>query len=374
MSTIKVAFQKAKTQGNGALIGYIMAGDPNPELTPKIADALIKGGIDVLELGLPFSDPIADGPTIQAASVRALAAGTTPLKVLEIAKRIRQSHDVPVVIMTYYNPVFKMGLEKFCWLAKECMVDGVIVPDLPVEEADDYRKAATKSGLDTIFLAAPSTANERLSKIVDVSSGFLYLVSHFGVTGAQTAIEDSTIQLVKRVLPFTAGKIPLAVGFGVSKPEHVKRIIGAGADGVIVGSAFINIIQKHQDNAEVMLRELQATAKAIEGCRKNLVSFFVFFSCALPRPSSGHKMSPAPINKKRRLLTKLNPKHRMNKFTKDVKTVLFNIKSAFFNIENSGFSMLFLALFLMHVCSQVAGNQICFYRGGDCQQCKVKYH
>ena len=164
MSTIKVAFQKAKAQGNGTLVGYIMAGDPNPELTTKIADALIKGGIDVLELGLPFSDPIADGPTIQAASVRALAAGTTPLKVLQIAKRIRQNHDVPVVIMTYYNPVFKIGLEKFCCLAKECMVDGVIIPDLPVEEADDFRKAAFKMGLDTIFLAAPSTGNERLCK------------------------------------------------------------------------------------------------------------------------------------------------------------------------------------------------------------------
>ena len=121
-----------------------MAGDPKPELTPKIADALIKGGVDILELGLPFSDPIADGPTIQAASVRALAAGTTPAKVLEIAKEIRQSHDVPIVIMTYYNPVFRMGLEKFFSLAKKCLVDGVIVPDLPVEEAGDYKKAASK--------------------------------------------------------------------------------------------------------------------------------------------------------------------------------------------------------------------------------------
>ena len=213
--------KKPKTKGNGALVGYIMAGDPKPELTPKIADALIKGGVDVLELGLPFSDPIADGPTIQAASVRALAAGTTPTKVLEIAKQIRQSHNVPIVIMTYYNPVFRIGLEKFFNLAKKSMVDGVIVPDLPVEEAADYVKAANKFGIDSIFLAAPSTSNERLAKIVECSSGFLYLVSHFGVTGAQSAVEDSTIQLVKRVLPFTSGKIPLAVGFGVSKPEHV---------------------------------------------------------------------------------------------------------------------------------------------------------
>ncbi len=268
MSTINQAFQKTKVQGNGALIGYIMAGDPKPELTAKIADTLIKGGVDILELGLPFSDPIADGPTIQAASVRALAAGTTPVKVLEIAKEIRQSHDTPVVIMTYYNPVFRMGLEKFFGLAKKCMVDGVIVPDLPVEEAGDYKQTANKFGIDTIFLAAPSTSNERLSRIVECSSGFLYLVSHFGVTGAQSTIEDSTIQLVKRVLPFTSGRIPLAVGFGVSKPEHVQRIMAAGADGVIVGSALINLIQKHQENINVMLKELEVTASKLKAKTK----------------------------------------------------------------------------------------------------------
>lgn len=269
MNTIRDAFAKTKTQGNGVLIGYIMAGDPNPELTPKIADALIKGGVDILELGLPFSDPIADGPTIQAAGVRALAAGTTPTKVLHIAKEIHQSHDVPIVIMTYYNPVFRMGLEVFFSLAKECKVNGVIVPDLPVEEAGDYKKSAGKFSIDTIFLAAPSTSNERLSRIVKRSSGFLYLVSHFGVTGAQSVIEDSTMILVKRVLPFTSGKVPLAVGFGVSKPAHVKRIIGAGADGVIVGSAFINIIQKYRENIDSALKELQATASQLKKATKN---------------------------------------------------------------------------------------------------------
>ena len=187
---------------------------------------------------------------------------------LEIAKEIRQSHDVPIVIMTYYNPVFRMGLERFFGLAKKCMVDGVIVPDLPVEEAGDYKKAASKFGVDTIFLAAPSTSNERLTGIVECSSGFLYLVSHFGVTGTQSAIEDSTIKLIKRVLPFTSGRIPLAVGFGVSKPEHVARIVGAGADGVIVGSAFINLIQKHQGNMTAMLKELQATASELKTATK----------------------------------------------------------------------------------------------------------
>jgi tryptophan synthase alpha chain len=270
MNNITKAFQNTKTQGNGALIGYIMAGDPNPELTPKIADALINGGVDILELGLPFSDPIADGPTIQAASVRALAAGTTPMKVLEIAKQIKQKHDVPIVVMTYYNPVFRIGLDKFLGSAKDCMGDGFIVPDLPVEEAGDYKKAAKAHGLDTIFLAAPSTSNERLNKIVESSSGFLYLVSHYGVTGAKTTVEDSTVQLIKRVLPFTAGKIPLAVGFGISKPQHVQCIIAAGADAAIVGSAFINIIQKNNQNTPAMLKQLQTTAQALKSATKTI--------------------------------------------------------------------------------------------------------
>lgn len=268
MNNISKAFQKAKAQGNATLIGYITAGDPNPDLTPKIADALINGGVDILELGLPFSDPIADGPTIQAASVNALAAGTTPMKVLEISKQIKQKHDIPLVVMTYYNPVFRIGLDKFMRSAKDCMVDGIIVPDLPVEEAADYRKVAKAHGLDTIFLAAPSTSNKRLSRIVECSSGFLYLVSHFGVTGAKTTVKDSTIQLIERVLPFTSGKIPLAVGFGISKPEHVQRIIQTGADAAIVGSAFINIIQKNNQNTTIMLKQLQANAKALKSATK----------------------------------------------------------------------------------------------------------
>jgi tryptophan synthase alpha chain len=247
-----------------------MAGDPNPELTPIIADALLSGGVDILELGLPFSDPIADGSTIQAASVRALAAGTTPMKVLAIAKQIKQKYDVPVVVMTYYTPVFRIGIDKFLGSAKENMVDGFIVPDLPVEESTDYKRSAKAFELDTIFLAAPSTTNERLKRIVQCSSGFLYLVSHYGVTGAKIAVEDSTVQLIKRVLPFTGGKIPLAVGFGISKPEHVQRIIAAGADAAIVGSAFINIIEKNSKNIPALLKQLKATARELKTATKTI--------------------------------------------------------------------------------------------------------
>jgi len=269
MNTIKQVFQKNRAKGNGCLIGYITAGDPTPDVTPKIADALIRGGVDILELGLPFSDPIADGPTIQASSLRALNAGTTPMKVLEITAEIKAAHDVPVVVMTYYNPVFHLGLDKFLGSAKEHLVDGFIMPDLPVEEAADYKKTADAKGLDTIFLAAPSTSNERLTKIVSASSGFLYLVSRFGVTGAKSAVENSTVKLIERVSPFTAGRISLAVGFGISKPEHVQTVIDAGADAAIVGSAFINIIQENSNNPTDMLRELEAAAKTLKSATKN---------------------------------------------------------------------------------------------------------
>ena len=273
MSEIGRVFQRLKAQGDGALIGYATGGDPEPRFTPVIAEALIKGGVDILELGIPFSDPIADGPTIQAASVRALEAGTTPKMVLGMAGEIKKRHGVPVVILTYYNPVFRMGLDKFFRLAKNCKVDGLVVADLPVEEAEDYKKVADTYGIDTVFLAAPSTSMQRLRKIVECTSGFLYLVSHFGVTGEREAVEDSTVQLIKRVLPYTVGRVPLAVGFGVSKPEHVKRIIESGADGVIVGSAFVNIVHKHRGNVGKMLEEIgEAARKLKEATKQSLIS------------------------------------------------------------------------------------------------------
>ena len=264
MKTIESVFADLRGKGQGALIGYIMAGDPRPEYTLKIAEALVRGGVDILELGLPFSDPIADGPTIQQASVRALTAGTTPRTVFDLAAQINQNCDVPLVIMTYFNPVFRMGVDSFLSAAKSHQVSGVIVPDLPIEEAGEYRRVAAEYGLSTIFLVAPSTTDARLRLIVDCSSGFVYLVSHFGVTGARSTVKDSTIELVKRVLPFTRGRIPLAVGFGVSKPEHAQRIVGAGADAVIVGSAFVDIISNNLSKYDKMLDETEATARVIK--------------------------------------------------------------------------------------------------------------
>ncbi len=268
MTNIRQVFGELRARGEGVLVGYVMAGDPTPEYTPLIAEALIKGGVDILELGLPFSDPIADGPTIQAASVRALASGTTARDVLEIAREIKQKHEIPIAIMTYYNPVFHMGLDVFLNLAKACSVDGLIIPDLPIEEAQEYVEKASEYGIDTIFLAAPSTSPKRLPKIIACTSGFLYLISRFGVTGERTEVEDATIRLVKKVLPFTKQRIPLAVGFGISKPEHVRSIIEAGAEGVVVGSAFVNTIREHRGDISKITKHLTDLARKLKDAAK----------------------------------------------------------------------------------------------------------
>jgi len=264
MRKIEKTFQNLKKRNEGALIAYVTGGDPKPEYTPDIVEALIDGRADVVELGIPFSDPIADGPTIQAATVRALKTGITPKAMLEMIGEIRSKHRAPITILTYYNPIFKMGLENFFRSASNSGVDGVIVPDLPIEEANDYKKVADAYEIDTIFLAAPSTSTERLQKIVEYTSGFLYLVSVFGVTGTRTKVQDLTVNLIRKTLPFTTGKIPLAVGFGISKPEHVRTIISNGADGAIVGSRFVKIIEKNVENEDIMIGEIKKCARELK--------------------------------------------------------------------------------------------------------------
>ena len=264
MREIEKMFLTLRRRKEGALIAYVTGGDPKPEYTPKIVEALIKGGADVIELGIPFSDPIADGSTIQAATVRALKAETTPRTVLKIIKEIKENHSVPIIILTYYNPIYRMGLDNFFRLASRYKLDGIIVPDLPIEEAYDYKKVAEENDIDTIFLTAPSTSQERLEKIINYSSGFLYLVSLFGVTGAREKIQDLTIKLIKNTLPLTTGKIPLAVGFGLSKPEHIKTVILSGADGAIVGSGFVKIIEKNLENSKKMLKKIENYTKRLK--------------------------------------------------------------------------------------------------------------
>ncbi|MBS7655961.1 tryptophan synthase subunit alpha [Candidatus Bathyarchaeota archaeon] len=256
---IKEKFIRLKEKREGALIAYITGGDPSLKLTPLIADALINGGVDILEVGIPFSDPIADGSTIQLAVARALNAGATPKNVFELIKKIKKKHDdTPIAILTYYNIIYKMGLKTFFKLANLSGVDGVITADLPIEESEEYMQEAKKHHIDTVFLAAPSTSSERLKTIAKFSSGFLYLISTYGVTGVREKIQDLTFKFIKKALTAANGETPLAVGFGISKPKHVKEVLSLGVDGVIVGSKFVKIIEENK--GEKLLSKIESCA------------------------------------------------------------------------------------------------------------------
>ena len=263
MSIIEATFKDLKAKNEAALIGYITAGIPTPENTVDIAKALIRGGVDILELGVPFSDPIADGPTIQAAAHQALDLGVTVQKVFNMVEEIKTEYNVPICLLTYYNPIYRIGIEKFMKMSRKHGVDGLIVPDLPVAESKDYKESAKKHNIDTIFLASPATSEERFRKIEDATSGFLYIVSLYGVTGARSSIENNTLNLVKKFKQYSSGKVNLAVGFGISKPDHVKQIVSAGADGAIVGSAFVKIMNQDltQDSMIQRLEELATKLK-----------------------------------------------------------------------------------------------------------------
>ena len=226
------------------LICYAVAGYPDIKTTKEIVSAMINSGADIIEIGLPFSDPIADGPIIQEASFTALTHGITPDKALEIVKDIRKEFpNTPLVAMTYSNILLKAGLSRFMRKAKHSGIDGFILPDMPIEESDKYIKEASRLNLATIFLASPNTNEERLHAIASKSSGFLYLVSVYGTTGIRKSFDDSTAQYVKNTKKIVGSKIPIAVGFGISDPSHAKFMINAGADAVIIASAIINIIK-----------------------------------------------------------------------------------------------------------------------------------
>jgi tryptophan synthase alpha chain len=227
-------------------------------------EALIEGGADLLEIGVPFSDPIADGPTIQAADHRALMAGTTPQTIFELVKEAKTRSEVPVALLTYYNILYRMGVKKFVKKASEHGVDGLIIPDLPIEEADEYVENARKEGVDTIFLVSPLTSEIRLTDILSYTKGFLYLVSAFGVTGTREHVTKLTIDTVRRIHSHTVGTVPLAVGFGISKPEHVKTVSSCGAEGAIVGSAFVRIIEDNLGRPERMVENISELTRELK--------------------------------------------------------------------------------------------------------------
>jgi len=234
-------FTELRAAGELGIVAYITAGDPSLDATLKFVLALAEAGADVIELGVPFSDPLADGPTIQRASERALKSGTTLTGVLGLVRRIRQSSQVPLVLFSYYNPILQMGLEKFAAAAASAGADGVLVTDLTPEESDDYRRILGTHHLDTIFLGAPTSTDERLAKIAACSSGFLYLISRTGVTGARDVLPEDLPALLRRTRAVT--QLPLAVGFGISLPGHVS-VLGRLADAAVVGSALVSEIER----------------------------------------------------------------------------------------------------------------------------------
>jgi tryptophan synthase alpha chain len=262
--SIDERFRELKRHSEGALIGYVTGGDPSPKISQKIVETISQVGVDIIEIGIPFSDPIADGPTIQAASNRSLNAGTTPKKIFEIVKETKKRTENPIALMTYYNILFKMGVQDFLKKASEHRVDGLIIPDLPIEEATEYHELAEKQGIDTIFLATPSTSSNRLKDVLDYASGFLYLISVYGVTGKRENVSQLTIQSIKRIKPFTTGKIPLAVGFGLHKPEHIRSIMESGADGTIVGSALVKIVENNLDDSTKLIEEISTLTRNLK--------------------------------------------------------------------------------------------------------------
>jgi len=234
-------FKRLKSSGRAGLIGYITAGDPCPDATPELVLALERGGCDLIELGVPFSDPIADGPVIQRAADRALRAGTTLRGVLEIARKIREHSEIPLLLFTYLNPMLRYGLDALGRDAAAAGIDGCLITDLSVEEAGPYVDAMRAHGLDTVFLAAPTSTRRRLELVAKYSTGFIYLVSRTGVTGERTTMSDSVAPLVELMRVIT--DLPLAVGFGISKPEQV-RAVASVADAAVVGSAIVRAVEQ----------------------------------------------------------------------------------------------------------------------------------
>ena len=257
---ISKRFAELRAAGELGLVAYITAGDPSLEATHKFVLALANAGADVIELGVPFSDPLADGPTIQRASERALKSGTTLARVLDLVRGIRQSSQIPLVLFSYYNPILQMGLEKLASAAAQAGADGVLAVDLTPEESEDYRRILHARNLDTIFLAAPTSSDERLKKIAAATSGFLYVISRTGVTGSKESLPDELPQLLRRARQFS--DLPIAVGFGISLPGHVS-VLGGLADAAVVGSALVAEIERaaSQEAASAALAELTSRLK-----------------------------------------------------------------------------------------------------------------
>ncbi|HAM50961.1 MAG TPA: tryptophan synthase subunit alpha [Nitrospiraceae bacterium] len=254
MNRIDETFRRLKADRKKALIPYIMAGDPSPEETRSTVLLLERCGADIVELGVPFTDPLADGPIIQRAAERALRAGVTLRAVIGIVRELRKDTHIPLLLMTYYNPVFKYGDERFVRDAVEAGVDGVIIPDLPPDEADSLIQLSRSAGLATVFLLAPTSTGERVKKVVKASRGFLYYVSMTGITGTRLLFDESIRESIRMIRKITDK--PVAVGFGIATPDEA-RTVSEFADAVIVGSAIVKRLHESPENLQPYIIELR---------------------------------------------------------------------------------------------------------------------
>ena len=249
MTRIENTFARLKSEKRKAFIPYITAGDPNLNVTLDLVLGLEKAGADIIELGVPFSDPIADGPVIQRATERALLKGANLSSVLELGEAIRKKSEIPIVLFSYYNPLLRYGLERLAARAVKAGFDGILATDLTVEESDSFTRAMRDAGLNTIFLVAPTSSTNRMKKIAEMSTGFLYAVSRTGVTGERQELADDLKVFLRTLRSYTES--PIAVGFGISRPEHVQAV-WQEADGAIVGSSIVKEIEQYIDKPDLV--------------------------------------------------------------------------------------------------------------------------
>ncbi len=264
MSRIKDKFAALQERGEKALVAYLTAGDPSLKITEELCLALADSGVDILEIGVPFSDPTADGPVIQAAAQRALKQGTTLEQVLAMVRRIRTASAVPCVLFGYYNPVFSFGSPQFALRAKEAGIDGVLIVDLPPEEAAELRGETDPCGIDFITLIAPTTTDDRISMITSQASGFLYYISIMGITGTKKPEVKDIMKDVARIKKLSA--LPVAAGFGISTPAQAAEI-APHADGVVVGSAFVKMIAENSGQKDLVTKVARYAAEIKQAIR-----------------------------------------------------------------------------------------------------------
>ncbi len=256
MKTYKDVFAELKQANRAALIPFFVVGDPDFDASLSVVKAAIDGGADILELGIPFSDPIADGPTIQKADIRSLSSGMTVARALEFIRQVKAYKDIPIGLLMYYNLVYQYGTEKFFRDFHDAGVNSVLIADLSIDDADEITGPASSAGLETVFMVTPNTTQQRMELVASRTTGFIYTVSLLGVTGSRESLSSSVEGLVAKLKGLT--DVPVCVGFGISKPEHAVAVASAGADGVIIGSRIVKVIEENLDDSQKMIGEISA--------------------------------------------------------------------------------------------------------------------